>query len=529
MKEKESENTLNSKKSTIQADSENSVSLFQSFKESIGKKQRSEDQLRVAISFMKEALLDSKKPRFKDFWSAQRICSLIFKEKMGQTQRHQLWSEYVELLKEARCLKGIVEEDATFSHIQIELAVEDLEKETESLDTQKELPDNKPLPPSKNPYALKKDEYRRWSDELVILKSAASRLVSLRKEFLGLSLQGEKRKKLLNRLDKLGDVIFPRRKKLIERVSASFIQDIEDFVTHRCMDQTIEAQAESKKSIPYYILQGQIKSFQAFAKTLQLNRTAFNKARILLTKAWDSLIVKEVESKSKLKELSRQQQENFENISKKVLDFQTFCQDPANLVKEKIVQKKEALLKEVRSLMLKKESFSALVADIKKVEQGSLAKIEEKIIQKRNFEEKKIKKLKETLSKLIEERNSHSFEELESQQAACISEYTTYELNPLDKLTLEDRLLDLKSCVLDKKTEKLALKKEIEMIYGDRLDLLQEVKNKIEIYRKEMRKSALDIEKALIYRELNDSAKIHLNKENLALKNLEEKFSNLES
>lgn len=518
MTEKETENITNSKKHP----SDNRNALFKSFRESLEKKDIPEDQLHLAISFMKESILETKNLRFKDFWSAQKICLTLFKEKMGQTQRKQLWSEYIELLKEARCLKELVEEEATFSFNQIDLAVKALEQEVENLDIQLGSIDKKLFSPPKHAYTQKKNAYRQWSAQLVTLKSAASRLVSLRKELLGLSLQAVKRRNLLNRLDQLGDVIFPIRKKLIEKVSATFIKDVEDFVTSRCIDQ-------GKESIPYYILQKEIKSFQAFARMLHLNQSDFKRTRDLLSKAWDSLKEKEVEDKHKQKEINQQQKENFETISNKVLAFKDFCQEPVNLIKDKVIYKKEALLDEARSMVLQKEAFSQLVADIKKIEQEAFSKIKEKLLQKKMIEEKRVKQLKESLSKLMEEKSRYSFEELERHQEACISEYTLYDLSPFDRLMLEHQLLDLKTAILDKKGEKLALKEEIEVLYGERLDLKEEIKNKIEIYRKQIGMSALDIEKAFIYSELYESAKTHLCKVSAALQNLEEKFSNLES
>ena len=193
------------------------------------------------------------------------------------------------------------------------------------------------------------------------------------------------------------------------------------------------------------------------------------------------------------------------------------------------MHKKEALLDEARSMVLQKEAFSQLVADIKKIEQEAFSKIKEKMLQKKMTEEKKVKQIKESLSKLMEEKGRYSFEELEREHEACISEYTLYDLSPFDRLMLEHQLLDLKTAILDKKGEKLSLKEEIEVLYGERLDLKEEIKNKIEIYRKQIGVSALDIEKAFIYSELYESAKTHLCKVSVALKNLEKKFSNLES
>lgn len=529
MKENEPENTPSSKKPSAEAPRESRVSLFQSFEESLEKKQSPEDQLRFALSFMKEALSDSKKPRFKDFWETQKLCSLIFKEKMSLIKKKTLWSEYAELLKEARCLKEIVEEEAAFSLEQIDLAVEALEKEVEGLSIQAR-PDVKQLfSDSKSSFTLKKDEYHRLSLDLVSLKAATSRFEALRKELLGLSLKVGKKNHLLKRLDKLGDVIFPRRKQLIEKVSASFTKDVEDFVSCRFSDQEKEVDSQSKKPVPYYVLQKEIKSFQACAKMLHLNRAAFNQTRSMLSKAWDSLKDKESQSKKDFEKRSKESEENFEKISERVKDFKQFCQDSTHLVKEKILEKGESILEETRSLMLKKEAFSLFTADIQKLQKEALGKIEKKIIQKIEEGNKKIRGLKEKLSKLIAEEKALSIEELESQQTACISEYKSYELDPIDQQELERQFLDLKSFILDKKSEKSALKKEIEVLYGERLDIIQEIKNQIELYRKEMGGSALDIEKAMRYRELYDSAKIHLNKENLALKDLEEKFGNLES
>ena len=98
-----------------------------------------------------------------------------------------------------------------------------------------------------------------------------------------------------------------------------------------------------------------------------------------------------------------------------------------------------------------------------------------------------------------------------------------------EKQVFERNFSDLRSFILDKKGEKADTLDALENLLEEREELLNQVKQQVEDYRKEMGGSGLDFEKAMTYRELYDSAKIHLDKEVEAVDQLEEKIAEKES
>ncbi|MCB1080905.1 MAG: hypothetical protein KDK69_03695, partial [Chlamydiia bacterium] len=93
--------------------------------------------------------------------------------------------------------------------------------------------------------------------------------------------------------------------------------------------------------------------------------------------------------------------------------------------------------------------------------------------------------------------------------------FNSLSLSLTDTLLFERSLSDLKSFILDKKKDQATSSEDLEALF-------EEVKGQMEVYRKEMGASNLDFEKAMTYRELYDSAKIHLDKEIEALQQLED-------
>ena len=88
-----------------------------------------EEKLKMCITFMREALAQPVSPNFKGFWDVRKICLPLFKESLAAQARAELWAEYIELTREGRRLKDLLDEETAFAVEQIDLAIGALEDE----------------------------------------------------------------------------------------------------------------------------------------------------------------------------------------------------------------------------------------------------------------------------------------------------------------------------------------------------------------------------------------------------------------
>jgi len=497
--------------------------LFVAFKDSVDKVKEVEEKISQSIAFMREALSEPGGPRLKDFWDAKHLCAPLFKEQMNPIKRNHLWSEYAELNQEARRLKEIIDEQTAFSIEQIELAIEALEKDFGRYD---ELVGQAPqleFPKNTQKLIKKQEVYQTIQRELSFLKTLVSRLDALRKEAISTDMRISVKNKLLKRLSKLGDQVFPRRKELIKEISEQFVQDVDHFVKQRF------AQDQDDKPAPPYILRDEIKSFQALAKLLTLNTQSFTKTRKMLSECWDQIKEVEKDRKKEYEERSKEFQKNKEEFAPKIQEFASFCSNDDNLVKEKILDQASALQNEMRALALGRDDVKEMRAEIQKIRKEALDKVQEKVDAKAKKDREHIDLLKGELSKLIEDEHATSLEDMIENEERLLKSYEVIKLSGAEKQTFERQFSDLRGFILDKKGEKADTLDELENLLEEREALLDQVKQQVEDYRKEMGGSGLDFEKAMTYRELYDSAKIHLDKEVEVVAQLEEKIAEIES
>ena len=496
---------------------------FVALKEAIDQVKEIEEKISQAISFMKEALSEPGGPRLKDFWDAKHLCSPLFKEQMNPIKRNHLWSEYAELNQEARRLKEIIDEQTAFSIEQIELAIEALEADFGKYDQLVEEQPHLEFPKNTHKLVQKQEVYQGPQRELHFLKTLVSRLDALRKEAIGTDMRISVKNKLLKRLSKLGDQVFPRRKELIKEISEQFIKDVEHFVTNRF------SQKESEKPVPPFVLRDEIKSFQALAKLLTLNTQAFTKTRKMLSECWDQIKEVEKDRKKEYEERSKEFEKNKEEFAPKIEELRAFCENPENLVKEKIVEKISAVQSEMRSIALGREDVKTMRAEIQKIRTEALDKIQEKVEAQEKKDRELIESLKAELTKHLENEATSTVETLVEAEERMLESFGRLKLAASEKQVFERNFSDLRSFILDKKGEKAETLDELENLLEEREELLNQVKQQVEDYRKEMGGSSLDFEKAMTYRELYDSAKIHLDKEVEAVDRLEEKIAEKES
>jgi hypothetical protein len=104
------------------------------FLKELGNVQEVEARIKSCLEYMQEALSKGKVPDFKGFWEVRKHCLPFFKESMAQPLRTTFWDTYIELTREGRRLKHLLDEEASFAVEQIDLAIHAIEKEVEDLE-----------------------------------------------------------------------------------------------------------------------------------------------------------------------------------------------------------------------------------------------------------------------------------------------------------------------------------------------------------------------------------------------------------
>lgn len=260
-----------------------------------------EEKLEVLLSFMRRALEGGDGHHFREFWEARKLCGEFFTQPLHPLMRTRLWSQYTDICHEARVLKNLFDEQSSFVSEQIEKAIETIEAELPSFHEKGEkLP---PLAELATCPSLQKHvgRYEALYHELQYLNSFASRIASLRKELLKTEMRFKQRHKLLDRLSKLGDAVFPKRKQAISEVSVLFVEDVEAFVR--------SIQKNAPKGPALIEAREEIKRLQGIAKELTLGTDAFTKARAMLGECWESI-------KEALKEKRKAEHERREAFKK---------------------------------------------------------------------------------------------------------------------------------------------------------------------------------------------------------------------
>ena len=490
---------------------------FKKFHTSFEMAKEAEEKAQLALDFMRETLSKPNGVSLKDFWDAKKLCGPLFKEQMNPIKRNHLWSTYAELGDEARRLKEIKDEQAAFSIEQVELAIEGLEAD---LGHYKQLIKQVPsfsFPKGVESLEVDGKRYHGIQQELSLLKTLISRLDALRKEVLAIDMRISHKNKILKRLSKLGDLVFPKRKELIKEISERFVEDVESFMTRRFPQNT------EKYDAPYYVIRNEIKAFQGLAKVLTLNTQAFTKSRKLLSEGWDKIKEKETERRAEMGERQEEQKKNFEALLPKVEAFEAFCALPENQQRTKILDQSNAIQEAMKEVTLGRDHVKILKDRIQKARSGALDQVQAQVDQKKAAARQEITDVMEKLSLLIKNEQGSSLEDLEKGEEELQKTYESLTLSTTEIHQFERNFADLRSFILDKK-EGATGKEALEDLYEERAAHVEVIKQQIEEYRKEMGGSNLDFEKGMTYRELYDSAKIHLEKEMEALENLEEKL-----
>lgn len=475
----------------MSSESENQVieeEKKESFLEKLKEIKKTDERVRFCLDLMKSALSQKEKADFKTFWDSKIMCLEIFKEDLSPYVREKLWNEYLEINNQAQTLKSLVEKEASYAREQIELAVKALEDQIKDLKKLANTSETIEFPKIEGNIEIFQD----CQKELNVLSTLSSKLQSLRKEVIQTPIRYKDKNQFFKKLSDLGDIIYPRRKELIQEVSDAFSTDVSSFM---------EEFEKIKRKAKFYELREKIKNLQAAAKLLSLHVTVFTNTRSQLSTAWN--------------EVKKMDDERRQGLSEKRGEFeknQILVQEKIDELLKKRADETlddEATLKQVKEILSFMKTVELAAKDVKDLK-TSLMKIEDEIIGKKTEAEKKIK-----------EEHLEKVQGLKNDLLALLKEETTEEKhNELKELSFSIKLSSFDNDLIK---DLLATTKPLILSPDEKLltACLTEVKKRIDYYRKLLGSSIQDFERAFIYQEL-------LEKEKSVYSKIEDEIDNLD-
>jgi hypothetical protein len=520
---------------TAPSTSKDEPSAFALFLSQIEKEGDAEKKLRLVIDFMRSSLSQSQTPRFKDFWEGRRLCLPLFKENINAKSRALLWAEYVELSDEARKLKEILDEQSAFAVEQIELAIAALEKDLERYDELLTHAPNIDFPGRCDAIDKKRSFYNDLQKELNLLNAFSSRINALRKEIIKTDMRIRYKNRFFERLSQIGDRIFPKRKELIKKVSDEFIANVEEFIASHF-------QTEDLSTLPLFALREEIKALQAFGKILTLNTQAFTQTRIRLSECWDNVKEREKERKKEITAKRVVFKQNYDLVMEKIKAFAEACQNES-LSHEQANAQMEEILSYMKTIELGREEVRELREELSRAKNPLLEKQkkeEQEREQRRREEERqrksKVEEIKAALIRLLQSADELENDRLIATKDELFKEFEQFVHHKSERQAFERLFKQLKEKI-EEKREKAILNlsaddlqaiEQLNDILEEKKSERQEIKNRLENYRKLLGGSGFDFEKAMEIRELIEEEKSHLERLNASIGEIEEKIEEIE-
>lgn len=511
-----------------------SLADFEQFIQALRAAQEPERKLDIAIQFMQQRLAQTGVPHFKEFWDARRICLDLFKENINPTSRVHLWASYSELCRQARKLKEIFDEQSAFAAEQIEIAVAAIESELAQV---AEYLDQMPLVDlgvDCRSLDVHLEEYRTIQRELNLLNTYATKTSGLRKELIKTEMRIRQKNKFFERLSKLGDAIFPRRKELIQKVSQLFMQDVDNFIKTTFVSEL--------KTVQLFTVRDEIKALQSIAKVLTLNTEAFSSTRKTLSECWDSIknVVKE-----RRKVASEQKSAYKEHRDQFVAELEAL--KASFEAKEFTSQVSEAKLEEISGRMrntslgkLEIRELRDMVRDLRQVftaHTQSEDTLRRQQANKKEQEKKaRIEALRQELQALSSDETKLDIEELERALEPLTKEVATLTVPRTEKQEFDKLVRNVRDLIAEKKEQKLlSLSEGDREAIGKLKDLLKEkklnrqtIKSQIDTWRKESGSSGVSIGQAMQYNEMIENEKQRLEKVEAGIDELQAMISKLQ-
>ncbi len=511
-----------------------SLADFEQFLQALRASQEPERKLDIAIQFMEERLAQAGVPHFKEFWDARRICLDLFKENINPTSRVHLWARYSELCRQARKLKEIFDEQSAFAAEQIEIAVAAIESEMASFDDMLEQLPLEDL--AINCHSLQDhiDVYCSMQRELNLLNTYATKTSGLRKELIKTEMRIRQKNKFFERLSKLGDAIFPRRKELIQKVSHLFMDDVDHFIKTTFVTEL--------KTVQLFSVRDEIKALQSIAKVLTLNTEAFSSTRKTLSECWDSIkdVVKDRRKEaSEQKSTYKQHRDQFVGELEAIKASFEAKEHPANVLESQL----DELTMRMRNTSLGKLEIRELRDMVRELRQALVAHTHSEDALRREQATKKeqerkahIDAVRNELNALASSQTQLEIEDLERALEPLAKEVGTLSVPKAEKQEFDKLVRNVRDLITEKKEQKLlSLSEGDREAIGKIKDLLKEkkltrqtIKVQIDTWRKESGSSGMDFAQAMQYNDMIQSEKQRLEKVEAGIEELQEMITKLQ-
>ena len=495
------------------------------------------DQLDFLLQQLEMTLCSSSRD-INLFWQLRKHALPIFKENIPLNVRETSWAKFTDLSQQAKNIRDAEESASNFAVEQIEIAIADLEsliivsesgEQSVSADFGRKFIDD-----LKNQINLprslqdRKDYYLGVQSELQLLNSLATRVNSLRKEVLKTNMRIKFKNNFFQRLSKLGDAIFPKRRSLIDSLSAEFSHDVQQYT-----------QGYFVKNFEKYLydLREDIKSLQALAKVLSLNTASFAATRMQLSSCWDKVKVAEKQRRKDKALQKADQKQNFialqTEIESLISTYENSSSPNVNEFSAQILEVKNRMRKidlgrdDVKDLKEKIYAFEKVLTAVFDEEKKQRAEVEANL---KKEKEVALKSLLEDIEQLFNSAEDSSVESLSVEATNILNKADSLKLSKFEKSDIERRLKPLKEIIADKnekalldlsKDDQTALR-QLEIVLKSRLDRKAEVKKRIDALRKSLgATSNADIAFAMQQNELMSEEKELMEKITLSIQETE--------
>lgn len=509
--------------------------VFDAFLADLERFETPEEKLQHAISFMESTISQAATPHFKSFWDARTLCLELFKLNVNPLLRTPLWTKYIELSKEARRVKEILEEQSAFASEQIDLAIQALENDIGRNGETIQNGDLQPLAISCQAVEKKMDFYKQVQGELDLLNTQAARINGLRKELIKTEMRIRQKNRFFQRLSAAGDKVFPRRKELIKELSNSFMEDVETFIRQNFNgEQGGEA---------LFALREEIKALQGVAKLLTLNTHSFTHTRLRLSECWDSIKEHEKERKKERAQQRTVFKQNFVEVQEKIRIFNEAFQaggvslgeaskqldEIAHFMREVDLGRDE--VKELREAL---QNARKPIFDKQKEEEQERLRQED---ERDRARKQRIVELHAECAALIAKVNELDAEALSSERDALTLKITQASITKLEKQELERVLKPLRDIISEKKEQALLslsdddrqMLGQLKQLLKDKKERRQEIRTQVEQLRKACGSSGLDFEQSMRINAQLEEERESLERINAGIKEIEEKIEEVES
>lgn len=489
-----------------------------------------EAKLTMAIDHMEQALAQTGAPQFKLFWDLRKVCLEAFKSPISPVLRGKLWTRYRELLGEARRLKEILDEQASFAVEQIEIAIKALEADLDQLPQLLEKSPPVEFPVRTKALAKHLSNYQKFQGELALLNACAGRINALRKELIKTEMRVRQKNLFFQRLSVAGDRVFPRRKELIKELSDHFVKDVEAFIQ--------ESAAQTKMSDGVRFVREEIQALQTMAKVLTLNTHSFTQTRKRLSESWDKLKEADKELKRERAEKKAVSREGAEKLHAQIGAFKESFQK-GDLTHDAAQKQIDQLFSQLRSTEFSYDDLKTLREELRQAKQLLLDKARAAEDGRRQQEQEKersrqaiMEGLRTRVEQLLTDVEQLEAEQLTEKRDQLLQDIENALATRSEKQELERRLKSLRDRIAEKKERALlALStddqhalQQLRELLKERLALRQEIKQQLEIYRKAGGASGFDIAQALLASAQQTEERERLERVNQGISEIEQKI-----